>query len=111
MAEYIYLRKDKGQTSVSELADAIYYTLSDECENICRDIKQDGKTALLCFEQYYFRVKSYVSLTVLLTEDGDSIEATVIGSGGGEGLMGFSWGANASIARKAEKALKEKGFY
>ena len=40
---------------------------------------------LLVYEKYFFRVNSYASLTVLLTEQGETQTAQIVSSGGGDG--------------------------
>ena len=70
-----------------------------------------GTVILLAFEKMYFRVESYVSLTIMLTEDRLVQTADIIGSGGGRGMFNFDWGANASFANKAADILKKYGFY
>ena len=70
----------------------------------------DAETALLVFEKLYFRNGSYSNLTVQLTAFDYRQRAVIIGSGGGEGLLNISWGANSNFAGKACEILKELGF-
>lgn len=70
----------------------------------------DGKTALLVYEKYFFRNGSYANLTILLSEQDGKQTADLIGSGGGEGLFNFSWGANSNFAGTAAKILEKYGF-
>ena len=72
--------------------------------------KKPRDAILICFEEYYYRVESAVSLTVMLTQEENSQDAFIIGFGGGHGLLNVSWGANESIAKKAYNALTELGF-
>lgn len=69
-----------------------------------------GDVALLCFEKLFYRNGSYASLTVMLTDDGETQTADIIGYGGGEGLLNFSLGANRDFAAMAEEILKKQGF-
>lgn len=72
----------------------------------------DGhKVVLLVFEKYYWRNGSYANLTVLLTETPEVQTADIIGSGGGEGLFNFSWGANEHFADEAARILADCGFH
>lgn len=65
---------------------------------------------LLCFEKYYFRVGSYASLTVMLTEYESQQTADIIGFGGGSGVFNISYGANSNFTNLARKLLAEHGF-
>lgn len=65
---------------------------------------------LLVFERYYFRVGSYASLTVLLTEAEGRQIAELIGSGGGNGLFNVTWGANTDFAALAAQVLAQYGL-
>lgn len=70
----------------------------------------DAEAALLIFEKLYFRNGSYSNLTVEITSYASVQKAIVIGSGGGEGVLNISWGANSNFARKACEKLTELGF-
>lgn len=70
----------------------------------------DAEAALLIFEKLYFRNGSYSNLTVEITSYNSIQKAIVIGSGGGEGVLNISWGANSDFAKKACERLKELGF-
>lgn len=69
-----------------------------------------AETALLVFEKLYLRNGSYSNLTVQLTDCDYLQRAVIIGSGGGEGFLNYSLGANSDFAGKACEALKELGF-
>ena len=51
-----------------------------------------------------------MGLSLLLTEDEQSMEAVIAGFGGGDGLLNISWGANKSFAQRVVKILKAYGF-
>lgn len=69
-----------------------------------------GKLVLLVYEKYYIRNGSYASLTILLTEENGMQTAEIVPSGGGEGLLNISYGANGSFARDAERVLTACGL-
>ena len=83
-----------------------------KAERVCDDYKVlvNAFVMLLSFERYYWRNGSYASLTVMLTDDGQMQTADIVGSGGGEGLWNFSYGANAEFADMAVEVLQEYGF-
>ena len=64
----------------------------------------------LVFEKYYIRVGSYTSVTVVLTEHQQKQTACIVSSGGGEGLVNYSYGANRNFAKSCVKILEACGF-
>lgn len=50
------------------------------------------------------------SLTLQCNDDGETQEATIIGTGGGEGMINLSWGANKNYANQARDILLKHGF-
>ncbi len=66
--------------------------------------------ALVVLEEFYFRVSSYVSLTVLIIEDENKQRVELIGSGGGNGMFGIDLGANQDFAQRARNILVKRGF-
>ena len=51
------------------------------------------KTGIFIYENYFFRNNSYASLTVVLVSCENISTVFTAGSGGGDGMFGFSWGA------------------
>ena len=47
---------------------------------------------LLVYEKYFFRVNSYATLTILLTEQGETQTAQIVSSGGGNSMSNISLG-------------------
>ena len=64
----------------------------------------------LVYEKYYFRVSSYTSVTIVLTEYGQEQTACIVSSGGGAGLANHSLGANRKFAKECVRALESCGF-
>ena len=64
----------------------------------------------LVYEKYFFRTGSYTSITVVLTEFGPIQTACVVSSGGGEGVVNHSFGANRNFAKACVTALESCGF-
>ncbi|MDD5863805.1 MAG: DUF6054 family protein [Firmicutes bacterium] len=65
---------------------------------------------LLVYEKYYLRVNSYATLTVLLTEQGETQAAQIVSSGGGISMSNNSLGTNQRFAKECVQALEEAGF-
>ncbi|MDQ0223240.1 DUF6054 family protein [Streptococcus moroccensis] len=70
----------------------------------------DVKQILLVFEAFYIRTGSYGSLTVNLTASTDYHCIDLIPSGGGDGILNISWGANANFAQKAQEIFESYGY-
>lgn len=70
-------------------------------------------SALLCalvFEKYYMRSSNYASLTVVLSADGEAVNADLMGSGGSSSLINFSWFAEDDFVGVATGILSQLGF-
>ena len=65
---------------------------------------------LLVFEKYYLRTSSMAVLVFQCISNGTEQTATVVGTGGGNGLFNYSMGANKKIADTFSKHLKDIGF-
>lgn len=110
MSECVFMRKDKDV--MSTVKDLALHVCSERGDSglVCSILKQKGRTAVLCFEQYYYRVKGYVAATVVIAEEDDEIDAMIVVSGGGEGIFGFSMGAESHYAYYFVKVLEKIGF-
>lgn len=64
----------------------------------------------LVYEKFYFRVGSYTSVTVVLTEHRQEQTACIIAAGGGEGVVNYSYGANRNFAKSCVQVLEACGF-
>ena len=64
----------------------------------------------LAYEKYFFRTGSYASVTVVLTEFDQEQTAVVVASGGGQGMVNHSYGANRNFAKACVLALEACGF-
>ena len=109
MPEIKKLRCAKTTQSLVEISNALKKDLCTEL--VCEEKVLNDKVILLCFEEYYFRCSSYVSLSVMLAQTEEFQEAVVVGFGGGEGLLNISWGANQSFASEAIKILNKFDFF
>jgi len=111
MSSYIYEMNRTSGDCLAVLSQEIIDVLNDryvEPELVIE--KVEDNVLLLQFEKFYLRNGSMASLTILVIKDGDSQKATVIGSGGGSGVLNISLGANNNFATIAVKALAELGF-
>ena len=57
----------------------------------------DVTVGVFIYENYFFRNGSYASLTVVLVSQGNTSTILTVGSGGGDGILGLSWGAEADF--------------
>lgn len=88
MAEVLKMRKTDSTSNLSIIADE--FAKKMDAETVCRVAKASEHAIMICMEQYYFRVGNYVALTVLFTQEETSLDAVLVGSGGGSGMSNFS---------------------
>lgn len=100
----------KNLYSIREISKALKDDISGELISESVHRIDFVNICVLSFEKYFFRNGSYASLTVVLTENGDEKTADIVGSGGGEGIFNFSWGANSELAGDAERVLERFGL-
>lgn len=80
--------------------------LKDELTHI-----EDGAGLyMMVFEKYYWRNSSYTSLSVAVTGDRQSAYVDIIGAGGAQGLLNFSWGSEGEFVDDMKDALRNHGF-
>ena len=102
----------RGEGDLRGVTQQLWRELPRELELICLEERggSGGKAILLSCEKYFFRSGNYASLNVMLTEFDGVQRADIIGSGGGSGLLNFSWWANDELAEDAQQALEAMGF-
>lgn len=71
---------------------------------------ENSKVIIFIAEEYYFRINSNLTLTVIVEETSDKATVEVISSGGKTGLWGLTYGAENSAAKRIVRLLKENGF-
>ncbi len=98
------------QYTLSQIQEKI--RLIDRIEEVSRTVEEIGGVTIwiLAYERYYFRIGGYASMTVILTEHDREQTACIVISGGGEGKMGFSYGANRNFAVEGVEVLESCGF-
>ena len=78
-----------------------YFTKKIEFEN--------RKATIFIAEAYYYRIGSYITLTVIIEETVDKTTVEIISSGGSS-YWGFSLGAEKDAIKRIVQLLKENGF-
>ena len=102
--------KMRSNRSLSEIANVLRYAVVefDDFKLVC--YQQRNHSVFLCFERYYMSIKRYASLSIMLSDEGETLTADLVGLGVGEGPFNLSWGANSAIVQKTVKQLEEIGF-
>ena len=100
----------KKQTTLQQIHEKLHFIKG--AEQISKNAQriQDVEIWTLAYEKYYFRTGSYASVTVVLTEHGQDQTACVVASGGGGGLVNYSYGANRNFAKECVQVLEACGF-
>ena len=105
-SEIIKMQCDCKVKDIQELCEIIGEELKAEFLHK-KDVETGtGTVILLAFEKMYFRVESYVSLTIMLTEERLIQTADIIGSGGGSGKQRS---AQPQICRSGQCAAAASG--
>lgn len=69
-----------------------------------------GFVKMLIYEEYFHRIKSDLSVTVLYEEKQGQVEIEIIAAGGKEGMMGVSYGAEKQALTRLSRALIKEEF-
>lgn len=67
----------------------------------------DENVVVAVYEKYFYRVKNYLTATVVLTNTSFGVKVYVKSSGGSETLLNFDWGASDKFEETVEKSLEE----
>lgn len=73
-----------------------------QCLTVSEENQRTVKVVTVVYENYFFRTGSYASLSVVMVwsgmedEDGTAV-ITAVGSGGGNGILNISWGAEEDL--------------
>ncbi len=111
MANVFKLKNMSPKEKIIELAETIKDNFDGEL--VCseyQDLNDNTKVLIMNYEKYYFRVNSYVGMTMVITEYNGTQTAIITGFGGGDSLLNFSYGANKSFAVKMVEMLNNLGF-
>lgn len=100
----------EGFSDVVEVTNLIKSKLNAELVFEKWRYENEVRIVFLCFEKYYFRNNSYTGLSILMVESNSNQTIDIVGFGGGEGPLNFSWGSNSDFLEKVVKILHEKGF-
>ena len=109
MAYVIRLKNQNvlDNVQMKELSDQMRQSLS--VVSVCEETVCSGSAMLLSFRKRVTIINvNFIYLTVLLSKEKDHTAAIVIGSG--VDSIGIFWSIDRSIAEKAERFLKQKGF-
>ena len=105
----------KGPAAIrlQELADCLVDRFREEQAEV--SLKQvsevnGAKVLLLVLEKFYMRNASMTVCTIQIIDFGEEQTATIVGTGGGDGILNISLGANKDIAHKAAGILSGLSF-
>ena len=72
--------------------------------------KEDSKITVFVVEDYYFRINTTVTLTVIVERTAKEISIDIISGGGNMGFFGSSLGAEQTAVNRVIKRLEYHGF-
>lgn len=105
----IHMTANKQRT-LQEIHEKIHYIEGAEQISKSAQTINDVTIWTLVYEKFYFRVGSYTSVTVVLTEHERKQTACIVAAGGGEGVVNYSYGANRNFAKACVQVLESCGF-
>ena len=105
----------KGPAAIRlpELADCLVDRFREEQAEVSLKQISDvngAKVLLLVLEKFYMRNASMTVCAIQIIDSGEEQTATIVGTGGGDGMLNISLGSNKNIARKAVDILSGLGF-
>lgn len=107
----VTIRMNAGsQNSLQEIHNKIRSIEGAEQVSKSSQIINDVTIWTLVYEKYYFRTGSYTSVTIVLTEHGQNQAACIVSSGGGAGIINYSFGSNHKFATECVRILESCGF-
>lgn len=115
MSSTIYRLRRNSTESLESLAAQFLEKTEKEFfspEVVINNVEKYGNIGvlLIILQKYYMRNGSMAALTMQCVSDGYTQIVTVVGTGGGQGLLNIDRGANESFADKICKYLEEIGF-
>ncbi len=72
--------------------------------------KADSKITVFVVEDYYFRINTTLTLTVIVERTAKEISIDIISGGGNMGFFGSSFGAEQTAVNRVIKRLEYHGF-
>ena len=108
MSSAIIKMKRGSETDLAEVSKSILDDFKGDVAEL--SLEQMSEVNGVILERYYMRNGSMAVSTVQIIDSGEVQQATIIGTGGGEGLMNISLGANQDFARRVAKVLAKLGF-
>lgn len=96
--------------TLQKIHEKIHYIKGAEQVSKSQQTIHDVEIWVLVYEKYYTRIGGYASMTVVLTEHNGEQTACVVSSGGGEGIVNYSLGANRKFAKECVDILTACGF-
>lgn len=85
--------------------DGMSKCLAFECEAEVVAVENIANGVVVCLEKIYFLDQPHVSLTVIIENSTDGSKATIIGSGGGDGILNINYGNHYEFVTSAVNAL------
>jgi hypothetical protein len=85
--------------------DGLSECLAFECEAEVVAVVNISNGVVVCLEKMYFWEQSHVSLTVIIENLTEGSKATIVGSGGGDGILNINYGNHYEFVTSAVNAL------
>ncbi len=88
--------------------DQLVHEFQNSFRPIFKISNNQNTTNIFILEEYYYRIESNLSITVIFDKiDDNSVEINAISSGGKTGIIQFSWGAERKALKKLTRFFEK----
>ena len=88
--------------------DQLVHEFQNNFRPIFKISNNHNTTTIFILEEYYFRIESNLSITVIFDKiDDNSVEINAIVSGGKKGILEISWGAERKALKKLTRFFEK----
>lgn len=109
MANVIHMFRDEPIYDYREVLDRLSFYCGGR---IVATVPISTFSFVVCMEKYFFRNDNYASVTVVFENINNGNRVTIVGYGGGDGVLNLSFGANYDYAREVIDTIENNyGYY
>lgn len=65
---------------------------------------------LFVYDKFFLRTNTKSTLTIMFTQHGNNVVVDAVSTGGGSGILGFTFGADKKLLKIVPKILSQQGF-
>ena len=101
----ITMKIDKFTIQCTDL-ESLIRDINREVENLSKYTDNSGKMIVLVAERFYFRIGSYLAVTIIFDRiNQDQYKVVIVVAGGKHDLLEFDWGAAKSMLKRIKNLI------